>query len=197
MIEFDWISRAFAIWHSYDSTSKTELFSTALIVASESTIFDPIALPEKSRQELESVGIIARIVISNANHARAAAAFAELHPALVFVPVELSAEFSNSHRLSDGLELGPLRATQIEGAAAGEFAFYHPDDGGTLIVGDALINFDPYGFTLLPKKYCTDQKRMIRSLRKLLDFDVTRIFFAHGNPIMFRARDRLAALLNT
>jgi glyoxylase-like metal-dependent hydrolase (beta-lactamase superfamily II) len=195
--DFDWVSRTFAVWHRYDGKSKTELFSTALIVQNDLTIFDPIALPEKPRQEFESFGIIDRIVISNANHMRATEVFAEPESAVVFVPAELSAQFSNSHTLSDGLELGPVRATQIEGAAAGEFAFYHPDNGGTLIMGDALINFDPHGFTLLPKKYCIDQKQMIRSLRKLLDFEFTRIFFAHGNPIMLRGHDRLAALLNT
>jgi glyoxylase-like metal-dependent hydrolase (beta-lactamase superfamily II) len=36
---------------------------------------------------------------------------------------------------------------------------------------------------------------MIRSLRRLLDFDFNRIFFAHGNPIVTRARERLASLL--
>jgi hypothetical protein len=197
VIEFDWVSRTFAIWHRYDETTKTELFSTALVLENDLTIFDPIALPKKSRQEFESFGTIGRIVISNANHMRATEVFAEPESAVVFVPAELSAQFSNSHTLSDGLELGPVRATQIEGAAAGEFAFYHPDNGGTLIMGDALINFDPHGFTLLPKKYCIDQKQMTRSLRKLLDFDFTRIFFAHGNPIMLRGHDRLAALLDT
>jgi glyoxylase-like metal-dependent hydrolase (beta-lactamase superfamily II) len=64
-----------------------------------------------------------------------------------------------------------------------------------VIVGDALINFEPHGFDLLPPKYCTNQKRMIRSLRRLLDLDFKRIFFAHGNPIVTRARDRLASLL--
>jgi glyoxylase-like metal-dependent hydrolase (beta-lactamase superfamily II) len=99
--------------------------------------------------------------------------------------------------LQDAHAIGRLRFIRIEGAAEGEFALYHPDDAGTLIVGDALINFDPHGFTLLPRKYCTDQKQMIQSLRKLLDLDFARIFFAHGNPIMIRARERLESLLNS
>jgi len=49
----------------------------------------------------------------------------------------------------------------------------------------------------LPRKYCINQKQMIRSLRKLLDLDFARIFFAHGNPIMIRARERLESLLNS
>jgi hypothetical protein len=38
---------------------------------------------------------------------------------------------------------------------------------------------------------------MIRSLRHLLDFDFNRLFFAHGNPIVTRGRERLASLLRS
>ena len=64
------------------------------------------------------------------------------------------------------------------------------DDGGTLIVGDALINFEPHGFAFLPPKYCSNPKQMRRSLRKLLDYDFERMLFAHGTPILHGARAR-------
>ena len=91
----------------------------------------------------------------------------------------------------------PAASHRIDGAAEGEFALYHPDDGGTLIMGDALINFDPHGFTLLPRKYCTNQKQMVRSLRNFWISISSPIFFAHGNPIMIRAREQLASLLHS
>lgn len=195
MIEFSRLSAAFAIWHGYDDKIKAELFSTALVTGSELTIIDPIVLPDTYRPELESLGSIARIVITNANHARDAANFAHTPSVPIFAPAELT--LPNSYALHDALEIGPLRVIRIEGAAAGEVALYHPDDGGTLIMGDALINFDPHGFTFLPRKYCINQKQMIRSLRKLLECDVARMFFAHGNPLMSRAHERLEALLNS
>ena len=197
MTEFARISPRYALWRAYDPKIKTELFSTALEAGNGLTIIDPIALPSAHQKELESLGRVSRIVITNANHARDAATFAHFYSAPIFAPAELSPELPHSHSLQDDLAIGPLRVIRIEGAAAGEFALYHPDDGGTLIVGDALINFDPYGFTLLPRKYCTSQKQMIRSLRKLLDLDFSRIFFAHGNPIMIRARERLASMLDS
>jgi glyoxylase-like metal-dependent hydrolase (beta-lactamase superfamily II) len=195
--EFARISPGYALWHTYHRKLKAELFSTALVAGNELTIIDPIALPSAHQTELESLGRVARIVITNANHARDAATFAHCYSAPIFAPPELSAELPNSHRLQDAHAIGRLRVIRIEGAAEGEFALYHPDDAGTLIVGDALINFDPHGFTLLPRKYCADQKQMTRSLRKLLDLDFARIFFAHGNPIMIRARERLESLLNS
>jgi glyoxylase-like metal-dependent hydrolase (beta-lactamase superfamily II) len=67
-------------------------------------------------------------------------------------------------------------------------------DGGTVIVGDALINFEPYGFTFLPAKYCSNQKQMLRSLRRLLDYKAKRMLFAHGTPILSGTTERLQAL---
>ena len=88
-----------------------------------------------------------------------------------------------------------MEVIEIEGAVAGEIALYQPSNRGTLIVGDALINFEPYGFSLLPKKYCTDQRLMRRSLNRLLDHSFERLLFAHGTPITSGARTRLEQLL--
>ena len=86
---------------------------------------------------------------------------------------------------------------EIEGAAPGEIALYQSANGGTVIVGDTLINFDPYGFTLLPKKYCENQKRMRSSLGKLLNKPAARMLFAHGMPILSNATERLRLLLES
>src|SRR5438552_3947905 len=192
-MEFFRVSPAFAVWYAYDPTVKADLFSTAFSARNELTVVDPIALSAAYRTELDSLGRVANIVVTNANHLRDTLNFSRTYSASIFAPPELNAELTHNHALSDGLEVGLFRAIKIDGAADGEFAFYHPDDGGTLIVGDALINFEPHGFDLLPQKYCTNKKRMIRSLRRLLDLDFSRIFFAHGNPIMNRGRERLAS----
>ena len=192
-MEFCRVSSAFAIWYTYDPTVKADLFSTALSARNELTVVDPITLPAPYRTELDSLGRVVIIVVTNANHLRDTLNFS--YSASIFAPSELNAELTYNHALSDGLQIGAFQAIKIDGAADGEFALYQPDDGGTLIVGDALINFEPHGFDLLPQKYCTNQKRMIRSLRRLLDLDFNRIFFAHGNPIVTRARERLASLL--
>jgi hypothetical protein len=195
--EFVRISPSYALWHTYDPKIKVDLFSTALAAGNGLIIIDPIALPPVHQADLASLGRVAGIVITNANHPRDAATFAHFYSAPIFAPLELRGELPHSHDLHDGLAVGPLRVIRIEGAADAEFALYHPDEGGTLIMGDALINFDPHGFTLLPRKYCTDQKQMVRSLRKLLNLDFSRIFFAHGNPIMLRAREQLESLLDS
>jgi glyoxylase-like metal-dependent hydrolase (beta-lactamase superfamily II) len=194
-MEFCRVSTAFAIWYTHDPTVKADLFSTAFSARNELTVVDPIALPPPLRRELDLLGRVTAIVVTNANHSRDTMNFSR--SASIFAPTELSADLPPKYALSDGLQIGPFRAIKIDGAADGEFALYHPDDGGTLIVGDALINFEPHGFDLLPQKYCSNQKQMIRSLRRLLDLDFNVTFFAHGNPIVTRARERLASLLSS
>ncbi|PYL91541.1 MAG: hypothetical protein DMF14_06645 [Verrucomicrobia bacterium] len=76
MTEFARISPSYALWHTYDRKLKAELFSTALVAGNELTVIDPIALLPAHRIELESLGRVARIVITNANHARDATTFA-------------------------------------------------------------------------------------------------------------------------
>ena len=194
-MEFCLVSTSFAIWYTHHPTVKADLFSTAFAARNELTVIDPIALPSSLRAELDSLGRVTAIIVTNANHLRDTVNFS--CSASIFAPVELSVDLTRNRALSDGLQVGPFRAIKIDGAADGEFALYHPDDGGALIVGDALINFEPHGFDLLPQKYCNNQKQMIRSLRRLLDLDFNRVFFAHGNPIITRARERLASLLSS
>lgn len=64
-----------------------------------------------------------------------------------------------------------------------------------MIIGDALINFEPYGFTFLPDKYCSDARELRASLRKLQSLSFERMLFAHGTPILANARERLTQLL--
>ena len=48
---------------------------------------------------------------------------------------------------------------------------------------------------LLPDKYCTDPDQLKTSLRRLLDLPVERIFFAHGDPILQNASERIRNLI--
>ena len=184
------VSTGYVIWQVYEPAVKAELFSTAVGTDSGTVVIDPISLTDEAREWL---GSIVAILVTNVNHARAAKEFAGA--ATTFVPPELSRDFPEARVLREGDCIHGLNAIAIEGAAPGEFAFHHPREGGTLVMGDALINFEPHGFTLLPAKYCVARKQMVRSLRRLLDLRFKRIFFAHGVPILTRARDRLATLL--
>jgi glyoxylase-like metal-dependent hydrolase (beta-lactamase superfamily II) len=196
--DFDRIASNIAIWHDYDSAVKAELYSTCLAMSGGTYFIDPISLESEALHELIGSDSVAGIIVTNCNHHRASAKFAEKFSAPLFGRAEA---FSNQparefKRVADGDEICEgLHAIAIEGAADGEIALHYAPDGGTFMIGDALINFEPYGFTFLPEEYCANAKEMRRSLRKLVDYKVERMLFAHGTPILFAASERLRALL--
>jgi hypothetical protein len=186
-----------SIWRCYDPSVKAELFSTALETGSGIYLIDPIPLAPEAVASLAGQGKVAGIVVSNVNHERAAAQFSERFA----VPIYLSAALMSETQLAStaavqGQSFPPaLTAVEIEGAPVGEIAIHFAAGDGTMVVGDALINFEPYGFALLPAKYCSNFRVMRRSLSRLLDYSFGRMLFAHGLPILVRARERLEQLL--
>ena len=189
--EFQPLTKSVAIWHALDPAIRTELFSTAVRTEQGVIAIDPIPLTKAAQLEFESFGRASAIAVTNCNHERAARDFAKRYSAPIFAPKELG----DGHAPSELSPLYSLDVIVVDGAAPGEFALHDTRDSGTLIVGDALINFDPYGFALLPEKYCINRKRMIGSLRRLLDLEFVRLLFAHGTPVTTRAKLRLELLL--
>jgi len=179
--ELEPVAEGLWLWHVYDPNVQAELFSTAVATTEGLCLIDPIELASDAIAELQTNGPIKAVVVTNENHDRAASAFA--------------ARFGVPLLRDRGFILPQLTAIGIDGAPPGEIALHSKSNGGTLIIGDALINFEPYGFALLPAKYCSNAKLMGRSLLKLLDYSFERIFFAHGTPILSGARQRLAELL--
>ena len=196
--EIDQVAPGIFIWQVFDPAVKADLFSTALETAAGAYLIDPVGLTEEALNSLEARQNISGIVVTNENHEREARRLAERFAVPIYVHTEAGGALAlpRTIELEDNGELTPgLSALAIEGAPTGELALYYDTGGGTMIVGDALINFEPYGFALLPAKYCRDFKRMRRSLRKLLDYPFERMLFAHGMPILSRARERLEQLL--
>jgi glyoxylase-like metal-dependent hydrolase (beta-lactamase superfamily II) len=198
--DFDRIASNIAIWHGFDFAVKAELYSTCLATSEGMYFIDPIPLQSEALGELVGSSRVTGIIVTNSNHHRASAKFAADFSAPIFghgeafldqPPLQFRS-VADSDKIYD-----ELMAIDIEGAADGEIALHYDQDGGTFIIGDALINFEPYGFTFLPAKYCSNQKQMRRSLRKLLDYKAERILFAHGTPILSGASERLRGLLES
>lgn len=195
--EVEPVAPGICLWRFYDPSVKAELFSTALETAFGTFLIDPIPLAPDAIANLERGAKIVGIFVTNENHERAAAQFSERFQ----VPIHTGASLASATQLpavvsvhDNPLPAG-LTAVDIAGGPAGESAIYLPAIEGTMVIGDALINFDPYRFALLPAKYCSNFKLMRRSLSTLLDYSFERMLFAHGLPILSRARERLERLL--
>jgi len=196
--DIDEVSPGILVWQMYDDRVKAELFSTALETSAGTYLVDPIPLAADGLLRLRTGRKVAGIWITNANHARAADEFAKIFSVPVYVHDELrgNADFPHATGVQENEAFAQgLTGIALDGGPAGEMALHHDDNGGSMILGDALINFEPHGFGLLPAKYCRDARLMRRSLRKLLDYAFDRMLFAHGTPILSGARARLEQLL--
>jgi glyoxylase-like metal-dependent hydrolase (beta-lactamase superfamily II) len=186
-------------WQYYDPKIRAELCSSAILVGGKIYLVDPILLEASQLDRLCRKAPPAGIIITNANHARASAYYSKE----LSVPIlARSASFRDKKpvhfvKIFAGTKIGAeLEVIALEGAVAGEIALYDPLKGGTLIVGDALINFEPTGFAVLPGKYCLNERHLRQSLWERLIRPSERILFAHGTPILSGASVRLRQLLD-
>ena len=193
--EFQQITDGLYFWQAYDPAVKTDLTCCARRTARGLVFIDPIPLARAALAELCKVAPPAAILLTNANHARAAEDFRTRFSIPIFAHAAAIATLGLAvdHEIADGeTVLGEFTVTALPGAAPGEIALHA---SGALHVGDALIHLAPHGFALLPEKYCADAKEMRAALGKLLRFPFEILTFAHGLPLVTQARQRLATLL--
>src|SRR4051812_5043979 len=88
--EIELVTPSIFLWRVFDPAVKAELFSTAIATIDGSYLIDPVALTPEPAAQLYARSPILGIIVTNENHARAAANFAETfkvpihgHPALV------------------------------------------------------------------------------------------------------------------
>jgi len=193
--EFQQVRPDLCYWQAYDPAVKTDLSCCACVTAAGLVFIDPIPLQKDAEAELLALAPPRAIILTSGNHARAAEDFRRrfsipIHAHAAAVP-EFS--FAIDHEVADGQTLlDEFTVATLPGAAEGEIALHR---AGAWHLGDALIHAPPLGFTMLPDKYCADPRELRRALEKLLRNPFELLTFAHGLPIVARARQRLSQLL--
>lgn len=193
--EFQIIRPGLFFWQGYDAKVKTDLGCCAVATPDGLVFIDPLPLAPGPLAELADGCAPVGIVLTNANHERAAADFARRFGIPIHAHAGARGEVAADVWMEneDAILPGGIRALELPGFAKGEIALHA--GGDSLLLGDALINAEPYGFSILPDKYCADAKLARRSLQKLLPLPVEIITFAHGLPIVTGAHRRLETLL--
>jgi hypothetical protein len=182
-------------WHAYDADVRTDLFSTAVVAETGLVLVDPIRLCEAGMEELALHRPVAAIVLTNENHTRAALWFRGRFGAPIFAHPEAlgSLTVAVDGMLGEARSLaGNLKVLEISGAVSGEIALLHP--GGSLHIGDAVVNLESTGLAPLPDKYCVDPGRLKESLRALPVEGVDLVTFAHGPALCQEGGRKLRAL---
>ena len=143
--DFQRVTQTIALWHQYDPASKTELFSTVIETPRGVLLVDPILLSGPAESVLLAGRPVAGIVVTNDNHWRASVELGARFAVPLFGHCASSSEtppsfnpVSTREKIFDAVQI-----IAIDGAAPGEIALHSPVEDGTLIMGDALIHFDP------------------------------------------------------
>jgi len=174
-------------------------FNGTLVLHEEGNLcIDPVESDEVALDRLAKEGV-ARILITNRNHVRAANAVrgrtgapVAIHPADASYAREQGAEIDAE--LEVGRLVGPFRIVGVPGKSPGEVAFHDPARK-LLVVGDAVIGNPPGRLSLLSERVMDDPPRLRASLRQLLDLDFDAVLVGDGVPIREGGRERFRELV--
>ena len=160
---------------------------------------DPVALSTEDLAEVVRRGV-ARIVLTNRNHFRAAQALKEATGARVAVhPADAAFGRAKGVVVDEDLvvggRVGPFLIVDASGKSPGEVALHWPERR-LLIVGDACVGPAPGRLGLLPEAVMDDRAALLRSLARIatgVDFDT--LLLGDGHSILAGGRAALAALV--
>jgi glyoxylase-like metal-dependent hydrolase (beta-lactamase superfamily II) len=159
---------------------------------------DPVDPGRDGLDRLAELGV-ARILLTNRNHARAATLVKERTGASIAIH-DADAAYARDQgtpidaTLLPGEELGPLVVVPLPGKSPGEVAFHWPARR-LLIVGDAVIGNPPGSLSLLREKVLDDPARLRASIRTLLDLDLDVLLLGDGVPVLSGANAKLRELV--
>ena len=161
---------------------------------------DPVPPNDEDLAAIARMGV-ARILLTNRNHSRAANVVRERTGAKTLIHPDDAAHARSQGAVVDGDlnigdKIGPLTIVAVPGKSSGEVALHWPEKR-LLIVGDAVIGNPPNQCGLLREKVMDDPARLKRSVRQLLDLEFDALLFGDGTSILHDAKLRLKGLVAT
>jgi len=161
---------------------------------------DPVEPSDEDLAELARQGV-ARILITNRNHSRAAnkirtstGARTAIHAADAPHARKEGAEVDDELKVGD--KVGPFVVVGAPGKSLGEVALHWPERK-ILLVGDAVVGDPPGKCKLLPDKVVDDPPRLRDTACALLALDFDILLVGDGVPILQSAKERLRELVET
>lgn len=176
-------------------------FNGYLVIDSGGNIcIDPVEPEDGDMAEISRRGV-ARTVVTNRNHVRAAnrirsatAARTAIHPGDSEYARGQGAELDDELRAGD--RVGPLTVVAVPGKSPGEIALHWPERR-ILIVGDAVIGNPPGSCNLLRERVLDDPPRLRNSVRELLALDFDTLLMGDGESILTGAAAKLRELVHS
>ncbi len=188
VLSWSWFSEA----HGYDFNG------TLLLNAEGNLCVDPVDPSNEVLDRLAKEGV-ARILVTNRNHTRAANRVRERTGARVAIHAADAAYARDQGTAIDaelevGERAGPFAVVGVAGKSPGEIALHDPARR-LLVVGDAVIGNPPGRLSLLRERVMDDPARLRASVRSLLELDFDALMVGDGVPIREGGRERLRELV--
>jgi glyoxylase-like metal-dependent hydrolase (beta-lactamase superfamily II) len=188
------------VWSWFSERSGYDFHGTFVPSDGGNLCIDPVEPPAAVLDRLEHEGV-ARILLTNRNHTRAANRVRERTGARIGIH---SADAAHARKegtpidddLQVGARVGPFTVVGVPGKSPGEIAL-HDAERRLLVVGDAVIGNPPQQLSLLREAVMDDPPLLRASVRQLLELDVDVILTGDGVPIRQGAHQRLEDLVAT
>ena len=163
-------------------------------------VIDPPQPSEKDLDQMQKMGGVQQIIITNQHHIRKASVIRGKFNSKLQInnadagKIELNSDsnFSNGEIL-----VGFLKAVVVpNNKTPGETALYWKDRK-LLYVGDALIGAPPGKLRLLPEKMYADIQRAKNGIKTLMDLDFDTLLVGDGDSILSGAKTAVAEFINS
>ncbi|HTI72146.1 MAG TPA: hypothetical protein VMF06_19375 [Candidatus Limnocylindria bacterium] len=184
-------------WSAFSPGHKVELSSHSVLHAGVLFVFDPIPISPEILDWFPTPVAPSAIILTNQNHPRAAREWQERFDCPIWGPGGAIVETSQVRRFDvDPWPWNDWEICPLPGGAPGETVVYL-SARKLAVFGDAVVNLAGRKLELLPDKYCESPVALRDSLRHFLEARPVEIaLFAHGEPILFQAQERLKALIS-
>lgn len=186
-------------WSSFDRPRNVDFSGTLLVQDGGNLAFDPMPVDAHDAAHIDALGGVAWVVISNADHTRAASDFVARWGAKVAAPAQdrgrtelegLDVEVW----LTDGDELEGVRCIGLQGSKTPEeLAFLLPGD--TLLCGDLVRGQRAGHLNLLPDPKLSDKAAALRSVERLAELEPDAVLVGDGQSVFRGGAERLRNLL--
>ena len=163
-------------------------------------VIDPPQPSEKDLTQMQKLGGVQQIIITNQHHIRRASVIREkFNPKLQInsadapnIELTIDTKFTNGSLIA-----GFLKAVVVpNNKTAGETALYWAERK-LLYVGDALIGDPPGKLRLLPEKMYADIQRAKNGIKTLMDLDFDTLLVGDGDSILSGAKIAVAEFINS
>lgn len=186
-------------WSQFSEEKQLDFNGHFIVFNDARVIIDPPLLADDDLAVIRSRGPLSAILITNRDHVREADRYRTLFQAKILAPqldaplMEIKADgtFKHGDRPMSGLRVIHLP----DGKSPGESAFLLERDGGTLVIGDALIGKPHGSLSLLPADKFKDVKKAKAGLAALMGYAFDTVLVGDGVSILASGKEAVRQAL--